>query len=200
MNMKEKRFLLIKDNSYNYINDIYIYDLINNGFLDNNIKKISNKKELIEFKKALDNFISFYYSYFSFLKKADLYLKILIRNIVTIDYDDLYNMKICIINFYSNIKYIYNSNKEFFVNAGITKKMSLFDKSDVKKLFDLMLKIVSANKDKVQLYYIFEKYDVILHERLENIFMTFNNKKAIYYSICDNWDYLITNYCNNLKN
>ena len=153
-----------------------------------------------EFKKALDNFISFYYSYFSFLKKADLYLKILIRNIVTIDYDDLYNMKICIINFYSNIKYIYNSNKEFFVNAGITKKMSLFDKSDVKKLFDLMLKIVSANKDKVQLYYIFEKYDVILHERLENIFMTFNNKKAIYYSICDNWDYLITNYCNNLKN
>ena len=121
MNMKEKRFLLIKDNSYNYINDIYIYDLINNGFLDNNIKKISNKKELIEFKKALDNFISFYYSYFSFLKKADLYLKILIRNIVTIDYDDLYNMKICIINFYSNIKYIYNSIMLFFVNSFIIK-------------------------------------------------------------------------------
>lgn len=201
MNMKEKKFLLIKDNSYKYINDFYIYNLINDGFLDNNIKKIGNRKELIIFKNSLDNFISFYYSYFSFLKKADFYLKILIKNILNIDYDYLYYKKICIGNFYSNIKYVYNYNKSFFVNIGITRKMSLKDKNDIEKIFDLMLNMIKANKDKVQLYYIFEKYDVILKEKNENNHFSFkNNKKTVYYSICDNWDYLITNYCNNLKN
>lgn len=200
MNMKEKRFLLIKDNSYKYINDLYIYNLINDGFLDNNIKKIGNRKELIIFKNSLDKFISFYYSYFSFLKKSDFYLKILIKNILNINYDNLYYKKICIENFYSNIKYVYNYNKSFFANIGITKKMSLNDKNNIEKIFDLMLNMTKANKNKVQLYYIFEKYDVILKEKNENNHFSFkNNKKTVYYSICDNWDYLITNYCNNKK-
>ena len=105
--MKEKIFFLIKDKTYDYKNDYFICSLLIDNKLDNILVKYNSKSDLITLKKLLDDFISFYYLYFSFLKKSDLYLIILINSINHINLDFLNSKRICVNNFYSNIKYMY---------------------------------------------------------------------------------------------
>lgn len=198
INMKEKIFFLIKDKTYDYKNDYFICSLLIDNKLDNILVKYNSKSDLITLKKLLDDFISFYYLYFSFLKKSDLYLIILINSINHINLDFLNSKRICVNNFYSNIKYIFDNNGEFFLSQGISKNMSLEDDDNVNKIFELLIKLVKSNKDNIQLYYIFENYKVIKKECKMKQKSTLRNEEA-YYKICDNWDVIITNYKKNLK-
>ena len=205
--MNKKKFLLIKDSTYNYENDYYIFCLSQAKTLDSIIGKLNSKESIINFKYNLNNFISFFNVTFKFLKKREIYFKLLLDYesptflLSTDDNNYIFVFKkYCIKSFYDNIRFIYKYDKMLFRRIGIKRNMSLNNEKDVNTIFNFMMDIIHFNKDKYQLFFVFENYRVFIDDK--KIYYAKKKKKYnednivndVYHNICDNWDILIDKY------
>ena len=222
LDRKNKLKEIALNNNYN---GAMIYRLIDSDLIDNIIKKLGNRKvkssmfKLSEkgyltseenFINTLSEFIDFFCYSFPTLQRKGLYVlklldeivpSFLISNYYCGDYTHIkyfnYNMKkLCVLNFYSNIKVVYNEYSDFFIDKGISTKMILTSKN-IDRLFKLLQEFVLTNckfNDKIDrpmdcLFECFELY-------IDNKYMVVNDdtkakakeEYIIYY------DELISNY------
>lgn len=207
MNMnKKKKYYLVKDSSYDYKNDLFIYELSNTNCLDDYIKNISDLDNISIFKYNLDKCISIFFSSFYFLQYKKIYFKISIqKNPIIFDFinhyycDDIIYKKSIIYNFYKNLMFIYDGKKGLFQKLNINKNLNLNKKEDLELLYSLMINIIRCNAHLPLITYFFENYDELLSKKQQYDFNILKKYKKgeIYYNICDIWELLINNYIKN---
>lgn len=190
-----KRLKTIKIN-----NDLLIIKLINNGILDQSIKKLNNKKILLDnspvlsedyldsynhYIHSLDNFIDYFYDCFNHdvesgydilsvcLKNNDnifLDKKYVYNNDNTNYYKKEYN-KILVNSFYYNINYLYDELKEDMERLPIkVKKIDMNNTKDIDILLDILIDVYLCNRDKHIVLSLFNKVDSSTYKYYLNSF------------------------------
>lgn len=231
MSINEKKEELKSLSLKEYPNGCMLYYLLDKGMIDHIVLKLKNNKVKSKyfvlsnkgyltseenFINTFMEFIDFFDSSFPTLKNKIIYISdvleekvpnFMINSYYFGDYDYIkyfdYNMKkICVENFYNNIKVVYDEHKDFFKSHGISNKMSLISRKNVDRLFELLQEFVWCcyNLNYIRpLDYLFIYYNQYVKEYGTTGMSIVDKEKKAKEDFVIYYDELINNYIRNIE-
>jgi len=227
INKHRQELMKISLNEYPY--GTMIYFIIKSELVDDIIKKIKNGKIKSKYFKISnngyittdENFINTFYEFIDFFEKAfpPLYYKIryiiilldekvpsfLLKDYYYEDYKITYFInefkKLCIENFYENIKIIYNDFQSFWKKKKITRRMNLKNDENINKLFQLLQEMVWCNYRASQqdLSLLFTSYRIYVKDYGSNKIKPSKKEEISKDNYISSYETLINNYNNNIE-